>query len=933
MSKIQELTDYGQSVWLNYLRRAFIESGELREAIDEGITGFTSTPNIFERSIVGSSDYDKLLEEFFASGMPVKDIYLALIVDDIQRAADVVHPIFEFSEGLNGFITFELNPDIAHDPVGTVAEARHMLAMVNRANVMIEVPATTAGMAAIEQLTSDGVNVNATHIYSLETYQQVAEAYLRGVKEYIVSHSVWRQNPTSVASISLSPVDDEVDQRLSQTDRTDLQMRAGLSLAKVIFQRFSEIFSGSEWEDLASRGARVQRPKWTRLTPHSFRYPDTFYIDSLVGPDTVVTMSPETLVAFRDRGRVASELRHGMEPANKHLEELSDLGIDLSEIGRELQGKSLEAFGHYYRALINSVTLKRNDLENEREHFAFHLGQFEPLVYQALDTFCDENIMRRIWSHDHTVWKPEPIEISNRLGWLHIAEKMQVNSRALRSFTKSIRREGFTDVVVVGMGGSSLAPNVYAKAFSPWIRLLHPETEQLRVKVFDTTNPDAIRSLEKQSNLERSLFIISSKSGNTIETLAGFNYFYKRVLERVGEEKAGRHFVAITDPGTNLADLSKKYAFRETFLNDPTIGGRFSALSYFGLVPAALIGLDLDELLDRSLTMSCNASSCNYPLEGDNIAAQLGTVLGRLAQEGCDKLTIITSPSLDSFAPWIEQLVAESSGKDGTGIVPIVGETLGEPEIYGEDRLFVYHRLEGDSTHDEALQALIDAGHPAIVIDLKDIYDLGGLFFTWEMATAIACYHLNVNPFNQPDVEAANKLARSLIADYLEIDQQPLVDAKLPDVELLAQFLEPTQPGDYISIQAFLAPTTETDALIQDLRMKLWNRYHLATTTAYGPSYLHSTGQLHKGGPNQGHFIQLISHPIKDIPIPMEAGSERAELTFGVLHQAQAVGDRMALTNAHRHIIQIQLGKDVPAGLKLMAKGLLPVADYSVVTA
>ena len=916
MTDFEDIYDLGQSLWLNYLRRAFIESGELSDVLGVGITGLTSTPTIFEKAITGSADYDERLQRLLAQGKPAREIYEALVVDDIQRAADVLHPIFEESEGRDGYVTLELNPALAHDAVGTVAEARHVLHGVNRPNVMIEIPATDAGIEAIETLTRDGVNVNATHIFTLETYEEVAKAYLQGLQHYIKSHSVWRQTPASVASFSVSRIDQAVDRLLDGLGRTDLQGKTGIALAKVIYQRFREIFSGPEWENLTRRGGRVQRPKWTRTTQRNFLYPDTLYVDALMGPDTVNTLSMASYNAARDRATVANTVSEDLDAARTHLDELEKLGIDLEVIGQELQAESLTAFDNYFQALIESVLKKRDELEHGWRRMDAALGQYQEEVDRALFDLGDDKTMRRIWAHDWTVWKSEPDEISNRLGWLHIIETMQENTGRLQAFFQAVRDDGYNKAVVLGMGGSSLAPELFAKTFTPWTRPAYSAETPLELSVLDTTDPDAIRAETGQLDLAKTLFIVSSKSGGTVETLSGFNYFYNLVQDALGAEEAGAHFVAVTDPGTGLAKLAERYGFRDVFANDPNIGGRYSALSYFGLLPAVLTGVDLDILLDRGLAMATNAASCNQPLRGDNHAARLGAIMGLLARKGRDKLTLITSPAVSSFGDWVEQLVAESTGKEGQGIVPVVGESPGAPDVYGDDRLFVYVRLEGDDSCDQTLNGLKSAGQPVVTINLKDVYDLGGQFFTWEMATAVAGHFLGINPFDQPNVEAAKILAKDMVAEYQAKGELPAGDFAPLSADSLSRFLSSVKPGDYIALQAYIQPTLETQGALTALRAKLRDQYKVATTLGYGPRFLHSTGQLHKGDRGNGLFIQFTTDPQADIPIPDQAGQPESSMTFGVLKLAQAMGDAQALGNANRRLIRFHLGTNVVGDLE-----------------
>lgn len=919
MINLVDVQQYGQSLWLNYLRRAFIDSGQLREALDAGIRGITFNPTVFEKAITCSSDYDDLINKLVVQGLPVKQMYQALLVDDIQRAADVLRPIFEESGGRDGYVSVELNPALAYDTIGTIAECRHLLHEINRANVMVEIPATPAGVAAIESLTSDGVNVNATHIFCLDTYERVAQAYLVGIEKYVNTHSVWRRFPASVASVSLSRIDGAVDKALLALNRPDLRGWAGIALAKQIYRRFQDIFSGPDWTKLAGRGARVQRPKWTRTTPRSFNYPDTFYVDTLIGPDTVNTLSRASFVAFRDHGTLGATLADNIDVAEEHLDALTKLGISLNDIGRELQRQSLADFNGYFQALIASVAKKRDELENEWRRMVLQLGAEQTFINRSLEKTAEERLMCRIWDHDHTVWGPEPTEISNRLGWLHIVDIMQENLADLERFTRSLVDDGLTTAVILGMGGSSLAAELFGQVFIPWINLHTPAKPRLAVMVLDTTDPDAVDELAQRLDPARTLFVVSSKSGSTVETLSAFNFFYNWLAKDTGRDEAGGHFVAITDPGTSLAKLADAYRFRRLFLNDPNIGGRYSALSYFGLVPAVLGGVDLNLLLDRAQAMVCNAHSCN---KGDNLAVQLGTTMGLLAGAGWDKLTLVTSPAIAPFGDWVEQLVAESTGKAGKGILPVVGETVSSPDVYGDDRLFVYLRLADDDTHETAIHDLAEDGRPLVTLQLKDIYDLGGMFFLWEMATAVAGHHLGINPFDQPNVEASKRLARQMVSAYAETGRLPEQPAAPLSAGALHDFLAKARPGDYIAIQAFFRPTEVVDAALRSFRTRLRDTTGLATTAGYGPRFLHATGQLHKGDRGNGLFIQLTAEPEVDLAIPDVAGEIDSSISFGALIKAQALGDAEALRAARRRLIHFVLGDDVSGGLAILSEAV-----------
>jgi glucose-6-phosphate isomerase len=539
-----------------------------------------------------------------------------------------------------------------------------------------------------------------------------------------------------------------------------------------------------------------------------------------------------------------------------------------------------------------------------------NLGDYTQVVDDALKEMSAQRVMQRIRSHDHTVWKTEPTEIINRLGWLTIAETSKKNIGRLTGLADELRSSGYRQAILLGMGGSSLAPEVFSKTFGP-------AEGYLKLSVIDSTDPDLILSYAEELDFEETLFIVSTKSGGTVETLSFFKYFYNRTVEAVGADRAGEHFVAITDPGSKLADLAVRYSFRITFLSDPNIGGRYSALSYFGLLPAALLGIDLELLLDRALDAA----------REDTDGARLGAILGRLAgekREGLsrDKVTIFTSPRLASFGDWVEQLIAESTGKEGKGIVPVIGEPLGAPEVYGQDRLFVYLRLHGEDALEAGLQALEKAGHPVLRIDLRDLYDIGAQFFLWELATAVAGHLLGINPFDQPNVESAKVRAREMVSAYTDTGQLPEDRAEPPEGKVLAEFLSQAEAGDYVALQAYVQPTEATTSALQELRRKIRDRHRVATTVGYGPRFLHSTGQLHKGGGGGGLFVQFTNSRRRDAAIPDTAGKQESSVGFATLKMAQALGDKQALQDNQRRVIRIHLGQDVGADIRGLMSGI-----------
>jgi len=543
-----------------------------------------------------------------------------------------------------------------------------------------------------------------------------------------------------------------------------------------------------------------------------------------------------------------------------------------------------------------------------------NLGAYRPVVEAALAEMTENQIMARIWAHDHTVWRPEPAEITNRLGWLHSPTEMVEKVGELETFVAQARAAGYTQVLLLGMGGSSLAPEVFGKVFVGRFS----KSPHLNLAVLDSTDPGAVLAHANRLDPARTLFIVATKSGGTVETLSFFKYFYNWTAATVGANQAGEHFVAITAPGSKLEAMAGRYRFRATFLNNPAIGGRNSVLSYFGLLPAALVSVDLSRLLARALAMADQcAGAVAVPR---NPAARLGVILGELAKAGRDKVTLIPSPQIASLGYWVEQLVAESTGKDGMGILPIEGEPVGPPAVYANDRFFVYLQLAGDETHNAAIRALQDAGHPVVQLVLRDRYDLGEQFFLWELATAVASHRLGVNSFNQPNVEAAKRLAHRMVVEYKKNGALPTVESAPLTAEALDTFLAQARPGDYIALQAYVQPTAEIDAALLALRTCLRDRLKLATTVGYGPRFLHSTGQLHKGDAGNGLFVQFTADDPQDVPIPDNAGAPESTMTFGVLKTAQALGDRRALLDAGRRVIRFHLGTDVDGNIKRLTE-------------
>jgi len=871
MNPLLRLVEAGQSIWLDYLRRSLITGGDLEELIRrDGIGGLTSNPTIFGRALAGSTDYDEGIRRLAAGEkLSPRDVFYELALEDIVMAADLFRTVYDRTGGRDGFVSFELEPAVAHDTAASIEAAQGLVARISRPNVMIKVPGTSAGVPAVEELTAAGVNVNITLLFSVEMYERVAQAYIAGLERRLEA----RQPLASVASVAsffVSRVDNAVDALLE--DGSPLAGRVAIANAKVAYERFGEIFSGARWQRLAAAGATVQRPLWASTGTKNPAYSDVLYVEELVAPDTVNTMPEATLDAFRDHGRVRPRAAtEAVEEGESILARLRDAGIDLGAISDRLVDDGIATFTADFARLLARIDAKVKEVRPESVRPMTPPRPLEARIERRLERMRTDDIVGRIWRKDHTVWKPQPSEIRNRLGWLDAPELMRERVAELEVFAKQAASDGFSRAVLLGMGGSSLAPEVLATS-------LGPAEGSIDVTVLDTTHPTAIASLESSLDISKTLFLVASKSGTTVETLSHLAYFYDKV-------KDDQHFVAVTDARTPLEALARERQFRSLFLNPSEIGGRYSALSLFGLVPAALMGIDLSELLESAEEMACACARC-VPCR-DNPGAWLGGVMGEAALAGRDKLTVLSSPGMKSFGAWVEQLVAESTGKEGKGILPVVGEELGAAGVYGDDRLFVSLGDVGTS-----LDELERAGHPVVRLADAEPARLGAEFLRWEFAAAVAGHILGINPFDQPNVaEAKEATKRALETREAQVIETGDVDGLLDDL----------RPGDYVSLQAYLPPTREIERALGRARLAIRDRHRVATTVGFGPRFLHSTGQLHKGGAANGAFIQVIDRPDEDLVIP------GAPYTFGALIEAQATGDLYALRRRGRRVVRVHL--------------------------
>jgi len=930
-----EIMKTGQSIWYDNIRRAMLASGDLQKKIEEDdLRGVTSNPTIFEKAITGSNDYDEQLRTLVQAGKGVSEIYEDLVVEDIGRAADILKPVYDKTDGIDGYISLEVNPGFAYKTQETIEEADRLFKRLGRKNVMIKIPAAQEGLPAIEESIYRGINVNVTMIFSIENYEQVAEAFIRGLERRDAEGKPV-DHIASVASFFVSRVDTAIDTDLEYKARhaatpeekarlEGLMGRAAIANAKLAYAKYKEIFHGERFAALKAKGAQVQRQLWASTGTKNPKYSEVLYVDNLIGPETVNTVPPATYTAIRDKGKVALTLEEGLDECRTLVQELGEIGIDLKAVTEKLQKDGLSSFVTSFDTLAESIESKRDAiLSGINERLTASLGKYSEAVAGAIKEADKGDVIRRIWRKDAALWKSDEAHqkiIKNALGWLTVPDMMIGVEDDLVQFADRIRNvREFKHAMVCGMGGSSLCPEVLRQTFGK--QEGYPE-----LLVLDSTDPDAFSDIAEQIDITHCLFIISSKSGTTTEPLVFYKYWYDQVGQR--KENPGECFVAVTDPGTLMEQMATEDKFKRIFLNPADIGGRYSALSYFGMVPAALMGLDVKKLLDRAERV-VHACASVVPA-AENPGARLGAILGECAKAGRDKLTISTDPKIASFGLWVEQLLAESTGKDGKGIVPVAGETLGAPLVYGDDRLFVHVSVEKiDSETEAKLKALEAAGHPVVYRTLTDLYDLGEEFFLWEIATAFAGWRLGINPFDQPNVQESKDATKELLETYARDGKLPEQDvlatdgvltlyadeqtrAELPNESVGAAIkahLARAGAGDYIAMLDYFEETPEYERLIQAIRTHLRDATHCATTTGYGPRFLHSTGQLHKGGSAAGVFMQLTAPDIKDLPIPGQP------YTFSTLKQAQALGDFRSLATRGRRAIRVDLGADVLAGL------------------
>ncbi|MGA9529699.1 MAG: bifunctional transaldolase/phosoglucose isomerase, partial [Terriglobales bacterium] len=883
---LQQLHTFGQSIWLDYIRRDLLKGGELQRLIDEdGLRGMTSNPAIFEKAIEASAQYKGFLDSLAnRADLDAKGRYELLAIRDIQDAADLLLPVYQSTKKRDGYVSLEVSPYLANDTEGTLDEARRLWKSVARHNVMIKVPGTSAGIPAFRQLISEGINVNVTLLFAQPVYEEVAAAYIDGVEKYAAGGRDVSQI-ASVASFFISRIDSLVDSMAEGKIKTEsdagrkaklqsIQGKVAIANGKLTYEAYERIFSSPRWKALAAKGAQTQRVLWASTSTKNPKYRDVIYVEELIGPDTVNTLPPATLEAFRDHGKPRQSLTEDLDGARKTMSDLEAAGISMKEVTDKLTVDGVKLFADAFDKLLAAVekSSPRPEAPQVNAQSASLPADLDGAVKKNLDDWRALGKVRLLWQKDASLWTND--DEAKWLGWLAIVDEQLNDARKLKDFAAEVKAAGFSDILLLGMGGSSLCPEV--------LSLTYPQAPAFpRLHILDSTDPAQIRAIEKKLNLAKTLFFVSSKSGSTLEPNIYKQYFFERMQQTVGGDKAGSHFIAITDPGSRMQQVAERDHFRHIFFGVPSIGGRYSALSNFGMVPAAAMGMDTDKFLNRAKQM-VDACLPSVPVE-ENPGVTLGIILGSAAKLGRDKITLITSPGIGDLGAWLEQLIAESTGKIGKGIIPVDRETLGEPEVYANDRIFAYLCLAGaqDAAQEAKVAALEKAGQPVVRLVVADVYNLGQEFFRWEIATAVAGAIIGINAFNQPDVEASKNETKKLTSEYeakgslpaekpvLEEDGFKLYTDEKNAADLgkavgsdrsLANYvrahLSRIKTGDYFAVLAYVEMNAEHESSLQSLRMSVRDRKHVATCLGFGPRFLHSTGQAYKGGPNSGVFLQ-----------------------------------------------------------------------------
>lgn len=936
---LRALATVQQSPWLDFIRRSFVEDGSLARLVqDDDVRGVTSNPAIFQKAMGEGTEYDAQIKSVLAHDIVSPGaLYEKLAVQDIKKAAHVLAPVYEQTKHRDGFVSLEVSPYLARDEKGTAHEAQRLWADVSEPNLMIKIPATPESIPAIRQTIAAGINVNVTLIFALSAYKAVVEAWLSGLEDLHKTGGDLSR-VASVASFFVSRIDGkidaEIDRRIKAGDKDAdalkaLRGKVAIANAKLAYLYWQDVIKTPRWKTLEAAGAQPQRLLWASTGTKDKAYSDVLYVDNLIGPHTVNTLPPATMDAFRDHGTAKETLLDGIDDARHVLSEAERLGLNLQGVTETLVDEGVTSFEEAFDALLGSVAAKQKTLLADKltDIKTSLPADLEAAVQKGLDGWRKDGTIRKLWAKDASVWTGG--EEAKWLKWLDITQDRLDHIAELESFQAEVKARGFKQVLLMGMGGSSLGPEVLAETFGKHEGFGH-------LYVLDSTDPQQVATYAKKIDPAQTLFIVASKSGGTLEPNIMLAYFHDLAKKALGD-KVGSHFVAITDPGSKLEALAKKERFWKIFAGEPQIGGRYSVLSNFGLVPAAASGIPVKLFLEDAL-LGVRLSDASVP-PAQNAAVLLGTIMGVAAtQFGRDKLTVVATPQIADFGAWLEQLVAESTGKHGKGIIPIDDETLGGPKRYGSDRLFVYLRLAPEHRHeqDEAIATLIDAGQPVITITLHHTRQIAQEFFRWELATAVSGAFLGIDPFDQPDVEASKIETRKLTDAYNKTGKLP---AEQPFAEhgqfaffadksnaaalkgdsaetILKAHFDRVKAGDYVGLLAYIERDAATREWIQHTRLKIRDAKTVATAAEFGPRFLHSTGQAYKGGPDSGVFLQITADDAHDLPVPGE------NYSFGVVKAAQARGDFDVLAERGRRALRVHIRGDLKTGLADLAKAL-----------
>lgn len=916
MNNGKKLHQLNQSIWFDNIDRNLIKNGWLRDQIEkEVIFGLTSNPSIFKKAITTGNGYSMDIQSMSWAGLDTKSIYEQLVIEDIRGVSDLLYPTYEATKQVDGYVSLEVDPVLANNNELTIKEAKRLWNLVDRKNLMIKVPATSAGIPAIKELIASGINVNVTLIFSVNRYLEVIDAYFSGLEERIRNNLPINQIH-SVASFFVSRLDVKIESKLAEiiqsgkVKENEVQPylgKLGILNALYAYEEFNISKNTERYKKIAEKGGNFQRPLWASTGTKNANYSDVLYVEGLLLPYTVNTVPPKTLTAFLDHGKCdVVDYSEGKSEFEIIENKLDNFGVNFEEVWIELEEEGVVAFNSAQDDLFEAI-------DKQHDYFQRSLGGLGAQIEERIEALKFEGFSKKFFAPDAALWAIEPSEVDevlHRLGWIDAPILNRAIIEEADKLLKNLIKDGFTHALVLGMGGSSLAPEVFSKIFRDG------ETSAKRgltLSILDSTDPIQIDEKIHEIPIGKTLFIISSKSGTTAEVKALLAYFWE-LVEGVDEHSPGKHFIVITDPGTPLEKLGREKKFRKVFKADPDVGGRYSALIAFGIVPAVLAGIDGHRLLNAAdhMRIKCSQSS---PIE-KNPGFVLGSVIAEAYFNDRDKVTILTDPIYSVFGSWLEQLIAESSGKSGKGILPIDREPIVPTANYSNDRVFYYLRSSGKL--DGLVDTLVNLKHPVIVSHLADKFDLAAEIYKWEIAIAAACSFIQVNPFNQPNVQESKSITHGMISAYKQnpiLEERNLIFSnnkysvygkmeieKKEKVikEIIEEFLT-INAGEYISINAFLPRIEAYENVLQQLRKHLLYTYSVPVTLGFGPRFLHSTGQLHKGGKNNGLFLIISQNTPIDFTIPGE------RMNFSILEKAQALGDMQALEQNNRRVLRIHI--------------------------